>query len=84
MTWHPNRRLLTVGEAAETVGRPASTIRRWVFEGRLKPTARQGHRWLYLEADVLRVDAETHSRNRRTVGGVRDDGAPATRERPRA
>lgn len=67
MTWQPDRRLLTVDEAADTVDRPASTIRRWVFEGRLKATARQGHRWLYLEADVLAVDAATRKRTTRSV-----------------
>jgi excisionase family DNA binding protein len=48
---------LTTKEAAASIGRPASTIRRWAAEGRLTAHARLGHRPLYLEVDVLRVDA---------------------------
>lgn len=62
MTWHPHRRLLTIGEAAQSVGRPRGTLDRWVSEGRLKPYATRGRRKLYLESDVLRVDADTRRR----------------------
>lgn len=62
MTWTPHRRLITTTEAAQSIDRPASTIRRWVSEGRLPVTARLGHRPLFLESDVLRVDAETQTR----------------------
>lgn len=57
MTWDPAARLLTVDEAAESVDRPASTIRRWMSEGRLTPHAHHGRRNLILEADLLRVEA---------------------------
>lgn len=67
MTWDPACRLLTIEEAAATVQRPASTIRRWVSEHRLTPVARYGRKTLYLEADVLRVDADTTTRQHRSV-----------------
>lgn len=57
--WDPQTRLLTPREAAESIQRPYSTVRRWIHEDRLKPHARRGKRYLYLEVDVLRVDAET-------------------------
>lgn len=59
MSWDPDARLVTIREAALSIDRPESTVRRWVSEGRLTPKARQGKRWLLLEADVLRVDADT-------------------------
>lgn len=59
MTWQPDRRLLTLEEAAASVHRPASTIRRWLAEGRLRATGRQGRRALILESDVLEADAST-------------------------
>lgn len=59
MTWEPHKRLLTIDEAARSVDRPSSTIRRWISEGRLRPTATTGWRKLYLESDVLAVDAAT-------------------------
>lgn len=59
MTWHPELRLLTIEEAADSVRRPASTIRRWLAEGRLTPRASHGRRPLLLEADVLEVDGNT-------------------------
>lgn len=62
MTWVPHRRLITTSEAAQSIDRPESTIRRWVAEGRLTVTARLGHRPLFLESDVLRVDAHTRAR----------------------
>lgn len=58
MTWDPYARLLTITEAAQTIDRPPSTIRRWITEGRLKPHAHHGKRNLYLEADVLAADAQ--------------------------
>lgn len=73
--WDPSQRLLTITEAAESIRRPASTIRRWISENRLHPTARLGHNYLYLEADVIRVEAETRLRTG-TVGAVRDNESP--------
>lgn len=59
MSWHPDRRLLTVEEAAESVHRPVSTIRRWISEGRLNVAGRQGRRALIRESDLLETDADT-------------------------
>lgn len=59
MTWDPDARLLTIPEAAKSVGRPESTIRRWLAERRITPTGYMGRRALLLEADVLQVDADT-------------------------
>ena len=59
MSWDPHERLLTIPEAAKSVDRPESTIRRWISEGRLTPRARMGRRALLLEADVLQVDGDT-------------------------
>ncbi|KNX38088.1 helix-turn-helix domain-containing protein [Luteipulveratus halotolerans] len=70
MTWDPYGRLLTIEEAARAVDRPTSTIRRWITEGRLTPTAALGHRKLYRESDVLAADADAH-RGRRRPRGVR-------------
>lgn len=64
MTWEPERRLLTVAEAAASVGRPASTIRRWLAEGRLQPHARRGGSPLILEAHLLEVEAATRRKPR--------------------
>ena len=63
MTWKPHLRLVTIDEAAELVDRPASTIRRWISEGRMPVIAKQGRRGLVLEAHVLRVDGELASRD---------------------
>lgn len=60
--WDPDRRLLNLKEAAASVGRPESTLRRWISEQRLTIIAWHGRRALVLESDVLRVDAETSSR----------------------
>jgi len=59
MTWHPHRRLLTITEAAVSIDRPASTLRRWVSEGRLEPAAESDRARYYLESDVLAVEAAT-------------------------
>lgn len=68
MSWDPNRRLLTIAEAANSVERPESTLRRWISEGRLKPAARMGKTGLYLEADVLKAEAEARASRARPVG----------------
>lgn len=57
--WDPHKRLLTVTEVAESIDRPTGTIYRWISEGRLTAYARHGKHWLYLEADVLKVEAAT-------------------------
>jgi len=64
--WDPHARLLTITEAAASIDRPASTIRRWISEGRLKPTAWLGWQALYLEADILDVEATTRRKQKRT------------------
>lgn len=69
MTWDPSRRLLTTEEAAQSAGRPASTIRRWVSEGRLTAHAHMGRQALFLESDVLRVDGDTRRGRPTRVGG---------------
>lgn len=62
--WDPYLRLVTIEEAAESVGRPQSTIRRWMSEGRMEPLAYMGRQPLLRESDVLAADAAT-SRQRR-------------------
>lgn len=59
MSWDPHARLVTIPEAALSIDRPESTIRRWISEGRLRTMGRQGRRTLLLEADVLQTDADT-------------------------
>lgn len=66
--WDPNDRLLTIEEAAASIERPASTLRRWISEGRLTHHATQGRRKLFLESDVLAADAHAHRRRRNHVG----------------
>jgi excisionase family DNA binding protein len=58
MSWHPSKRLLNMPEAARSIGRPQSTIRRWISEGRLPVFARQGRRVFVLESDLLKAEAE--------------------------
>jgi excisionase family DNA binding protein len=70
MTWDPSRRLLTIQEAARSVGRPASTVRRWLSEGRITPTAWQGRSPLILEEHVLECDADTANKAGSTVRGA--------------
>lgn len=62
--WAPHRRLLTITEAALSIDRPASTIRRWISEGRLQPAAQSQHTRYYLESDVLTVEAATRTHKR--------------------
>jgi hypothetical protein len=69
--WDPHARLLTIEEAAKSVQRPASTIRRWLTEG-LRVHARLGSRPLILEADLLRHEAKV----RRTVRRIWDNKNP--------
>jgi hypothetical protein len=61
--WDPNKRLLTAAEAAASIDRPVSTIRRWAAEGRITSHAwlntTTGRQNLYLEADILKVEAAT-------------------------
>lgn len=54
--WDPHARLLTIEEAAKSLTRPESTIRRWLSEG-LKVTARLGAKALILESDLLAWEA---------------------------
>lgn len=70
--WHPERRLLTIDEAALSIARPESTIRRWMATGHLTPFARIGRTPLIRESDLL----ETEARLRRTVTPVRDNETP--------
>lgn len=62
--WDPYLRLVTIAEAAASIDRPASTIRRWMSEGKLAPIARMGVQPLLRESDVTRVEAETRGRTR--------------------
>lgn len=64
-SWDPHRRLLTIDEAAKSVGRSASTIRNWVQDQRLRPHARMGRRNLYLEVDVLAAEADARGKDLR-------------------
>jgi len=78
--WDPYARLLTAVDASLSVDRPYSTIRRWIWEGKLKPFATQGAKKFYLEADVIALDAITvgpHPR-RAAAGALK---AQAARER---
>lgn len=63
MTWRPEQRLLTIGEAAVSVERPESTVRRWLSEGRLTPFAFQGRRPLILESAILALEADVSKVN---------------------
>ena len=57
--WDPYARLLTINEAAASIDRPASTIRRWISKGLLEPAATNGRTRYYYESDVLQVEAAT-------------------------
>ena len=68
MTWDPEARLLTIEEAARSVGRPQSTVRRWISEGRLTPFAwLDRRRPLILESDALACEADTAHKGRSAV-----------------
>lgn len=67
MSWDPTQRWVTIEEAARSVARPPSTIRRWISEHRITPVAKLGRRTLLLEADVLQVDGDTTRQQRGTV-----------------
>jgi hypothetical protein len=76
--WNPHERLLTIAQAAKSIERPESTIRRWLTQG-LRVYSRLGHRPLILEADLLTYEALSASRERmkhprdaRTSGGLTD------------
>lgn len=76
--WNPSARLLTIAQAAQSVERPESTIRRWLSQG-LRVYSRLGHRPLILESDLLAYDALSvarerikHPRDARTSGGMTD------------
>lgn len=62
--WNPERRLITINEAALTIDRPASTIRRWASEGRIPCIVIVNRKHYYRELDILRVDAATHRTRR--------------------
>lgn len=61
--WDPYMRLLTITESAKSVGRPESTIRRWLSQGELRAYAHAGRNPLILESELL----ETEARLRRKV-----------------
>ncbi|GAB3080932.1 hypothetical protein GCM10027053_51770 [Intrasporangium mesophilum] len=65
MSWQPERRLVTIAEAAKSVDRPESTVRRWLAEGRLKSNFTYDGAPLVLESHALRVDAEDRRRGGR-------------------
>ena len=70
--WDPHQRLLTTEEAADSIDRPASTIRRWLAEGKVRTYATIGRTPLILESDLL----DTEARLRRTVTPARDNKTP--------
>ena len=73
--WDPYLRLVTIAEAAESVQRPESTIRRWISEGRITPLAYMGRQPLLRESDVTRADAarcRPRLRQWRNMNGPRD------------
>lgn len=55
--WDPHLRLLTISEAADSIDRPESTIRRWISEGRLEPAAQNGRIRYYFESDIFAAEA---------------------------
>ena len=61
--WDPHARLLTIAEAADSIDRPKSTIRRWLSEGEVRPFAYYGPNPLILESELL----DTEARLRRPV-----------------
>lgn len=61
--WDPHMRLLTISEAAKSISRPKSTIRRWLSDGELRTYANAGRNPLILESELL----ETEARLRRNV-----------------
>lgn len=56
--WNPALRLVTIEEAAVSVDRPPSTIRRWISEERITVFAKLGRRTLILESAVLKAEAD--------------------------
>lgn len=65
-------RLLTIKEAAKSIDRPASTIRRWLSDGEVRAYAHAGRNPLILESELL----ETEARLRRPVTAIRDNRSP--------
>lgn len=62
--WNPALRLITIEEAAQSIERPESTIRRWISEQRVTVFAKYGRRTLLLESEVLKAEADAR-RSRR-------------------
>jgi hypothetical protein len=60
--WNPALRLVTIEEAAVSVDRPESTIRRWICEQRVTVFAKYGRRTLILESELLKAEAEARKR----------------------
>jgi predicted site-specific integrase-resolvase len=69
----PRIRLLTGAEAARRVGVAVGTIRTWHHLGRLTPVAHRGRTLMYLESDVLAVEAETRRHGRRRHARIHTD-----------
>ncbi|MGZ6852486.1 MAG: hypothetical protein ACXVGC_00225 [Mycobacteriaceae bacterium] len=55
--WNPTERLLTIAEAAASIDRPQSTIRRWLATRDLIAYAYIGRQPLILEAHLLATEA---------------------------
>ena len=70
--WDPHARLLTIPEAAKSIDRPESTIRRWLSQGDLCPYAHTGRNPLILESELL----DTEAKMRRPVTPPRDNRRP--------
>lgn len=55
--WDPYMRLLTIDEAAKSIDRPKSTIRRWLSQGEVRAYAHAGRNPLILESELLETEA---------------------------
>lgn len=62
--WDPYMRLLTIAESAKSIGRPESTIRRWLSEGEVRPFAHNGAKPLILESELLETEARLRAPRR--------------------
>lgn len=64
--WDPYMRLLTIAEAAASIDRPQSTIRRWLSSGDVRAYAHAGRKPLILESELLETEARLRGNVRPT------------------